>query len=62
MLPFQNACYGYIREHPFNLKGVGGAMCFFLEKISVRKFDGKKILSLTWAENDILKAFKKLFL
>ena len=28
-----------VREHPFNLKGGGVAMGFFVEKISVGKFD-----------------------
>ena len=40
----------HLREHPFNLKGGGGG------GFSVCKFDGKKILSLTWAEKNILFA------
>ena len=40
-----------VREHPFNLKGGGGAMVFF-QKIFVLSANliGKKIPSLKWAE------------
>ena len=54
-----------LREHPFNFKGHlssgwGGAMFFWEKKISVGKFDLKKILSLKWAGNNILLALKKI--
>ena len=48
----------HFREHPFNLKGGGGggAMVFMGEKYSVCKFAFKKILTLKWAEKNILLA------
>ena len=36
--------------------GGGGLWVFFLKNISVSKFDGKKLLSLIWADKNILKA------
>ena len=48
--------FGYIREHPFNLKG-GGELCFFRKKIVLSaNFIEKKFLSVKWAEKNILLA------
>ena len=44
------------REHPFNLKEGGGAMVFFGEKFLSANLIEKKILSLKWAEQNILLA------
>ena len=45
-----------LREHPFNLKGGGGAMFFWGKKFLSANLMEKKILSLTWAEKNILFA------
>ena len=43
-----------LREHPFNLKVGGGAMQFFGKNISVCKFDGKIIMSISAAKENVL--------
>ena len=48
-------CY-VLREHPFNLKGGGGAMVFWGKIFLSINLIEKKILSLKWAEKNILLA------
>ena len=47
-----------VREHPFNLKGVGG-LWFFVGKKFLSALIEKRFLSLKWAEKKILLALKK---
>ena len=51
------------RDSPFNLKGGGGAMVFWRTFLLSANLMEKKILSLTWAGKNLLKAlyaYKKL--